>query len=383
MSRRADRLLLALVIALAAAGVVAVASQSRSARLAADFTVDYSAGVLLREGRLAAPYQQAELARTIRAVAPDSGIDQRLPYNLPLAAALPYAALSLLPLEAAFRLFQAISLGLVMAVVLLLQSAASLGRRAPLFAALGTLAAVPVWATLTEGQPTAFVLTGAGLVVVCLRFRLIGLAALGGGLLAVKPQYLPAYLAILLAAREWRLLLAALVGGTLMLLSPLAGGPGALLAMLHNALLVNELVSLHINESWVGLLAVALPTGVATTAAVLLDGTALLALAWVGWRRPSNLIAYAAIAGVLAVIASPHALPHDLILLAVPSWLTVRLQRDGQLPDLLRVWVLVDLALIVDLHGVPVPLAPIALTLLLGYIALRLHRTNDIQAMAA
>jgi hypothetical protein len=383
MRRRADRLLLALVIALAAAGVLTVASQSRPARLAADFTIDYSAGVLLREGKPAAAYQQAELARTIRAVAPDSGIDLRLPYNKPLAAALPFAALSLLPLEAAFRLWQGISLGLLGGVIWLLHSAAPLGRRAPLFAALGMLAAVPVWATLTEGQPTVLLLIGAALVVGSLRFRLVGLAGLAGCLLAVKPQYLPAYLAILLAAREWRLLLTAVAGGALVLLSPLAGGPGALPAMLHNALLANDAVSAHLDESWVGLLAVALPSRVATAATVLIDGTALLALAWVAWRRPSNLVAYAAIAGVLAVIASPHALPHDLVLLAVPAWLTVRLQRDGALPDLLPVWALVDLALIVDLRGLPVPLVPIALTLLLGVIVFRLARTDQRAAVAA
>ena len=101
------------------------------------------------------------------------------------------------------------------------------------------------------------------------------------------------------------------------------------------------------------------------------------------WRRPWNLTAYAALAGLLVVLASPHALPHDLVLLAVPVWLTVRLQRDQILPNLLPLWVLADLALLVDLRGLPIPVAPIALTLVLGCLVWRLRRIEPLRAVAA
>src|SRR4029077_4156564 len=71
MTRPFHRALLALVVALAAAGLLAILLQPRASRLSSDFTINYSAGVLVRQGPLAAPYQQAALGDTMRRVAPD------------------------------------------------------------------------------------------------------------------------------------------------------------------------------------------------------------------------------------------------------------------------------------------------------------------------
>ncbi len=141
MRRRLDRAMLASVIALAAAGLIVIVSQPAASRLSSDFTINYSAGVLIRQGHLAAPYRQAELGAMMRSVAPDGAIDPRLPFSLPLAAGLPYAALSLLPLEVAFRLFQLVSIALLLLAVVLLQRALPLPPGAPRLAVLGLLAA--------------------------------------------------------------------------------------------------------------------------------------------------------------------------------------------------------------------------------------------------
>ena len=124
MSRRLDRALLALVLALAAAGLMVVLTQSPASRLSSDFTINYSAGTLVREGHLAAPYQQAELGEMMRRVAPGGAIDPRLPFSLPLGAALPYALLSLLPIDLAFRLWQLVTVALLALAVVLLQRVA-------------------------------------------------------------------------------------------------------------------------------------------------------------------------------------------------------------------------------------------------------------------
>jgi hypothetical protein len=362
-----DRAMLALTVALAAAGLIVILTQSPASRLSSDFTINYSAGVLIRQGHLAAPYQQTELGDMMRRVAPDSAIDPRLPFSLPLAAALPYGVLSLLPIEVAFRLWQLITLALVLIAVLLLQRALPLQRGAPGLAMVGLLAAVPTWATLTEGQPTAWLFLGGALVVLALRSDSLALSACAGLLLAVKPQYVPAYLAVLFAARRWRSLAAATAGAGLLLLSTLAGGVDGMSAMLHNALTANQAVAVRLNESWIGLFGPALPASVATAVAIILYFGILAALWLLAWRRPASVIGFAALAGAVVALASPHALPHDLLILAVPAWLAIVLYRDGALPNPLPGLLAIDLALLIDVRGIDLPLAPIVLTAVVAW----------------
>jgi len=366
MSRRVPRALLALVLALAAAGLMVVLTQSPASRLSSDFTINYSAGTLVRQGHFAAPYQQAELGDMMRRVAPGGAIDPRLPFSLPLGAALPYAVLSLLPIEPAFRLWQLVTVALLLIAIVLLQRALPLPG-APGLAMVGLLAAIPAWATLTEGQPTAWLFLGGAMVVAVLHRDSPAMAAGAGVLLAVKPQYLPAYLAIIFAARRWRSLAAAAAGAGLLLLSPLVGGTTGLTAMVHNALSANQAVAVRLNESWIGLIGPALPASMATAVAIILYVGVLAALLVVAWRRPASVIGFAALVGALTVLASPHALPHDLLILAVPAWLAFVLYREGPLPNPVPGLLAVDVALLIDLRGVGLPLGPIVMTAVIAW----------------
>jgi len=375
LSRRVPRALFALVLALAAAGVMVVLTQSPASRLSSDFTINYSAGTLVRQGHFAAPYQQADLGDMMRRVAPGGAIDPRLPFSLPLGAALPYAALSLLPVELAFRLWQLVTVALLLIAVVLLQRAAptlpspagGVKIAVPGLAMVGLLAAIPTWATLTEGQPTAWLFLGGAMVVAVLRADSPALAAGAGLLLAVKPQYLPAYLAILFAARRWRSVAAAAAGAGLLLLSPLVGGTAGLMAMVHNALSANQAVAIRLNESWIGLIGPALPASIATVVAIILYLGVLAALLVVAWRRPASVTGFAALAGVLTVLASPHALPHDLLIVAVPAWLAFVLYREGALPNPLPGLLAVDVALLFDLRGADLPLGPMVMTAVVAW----------------
>jgi len=354
--------MLALVVALAAAGFLVILLQPRAARLSSDFTINYSAGVLVRQGHFAAPYQQAALADTMRRVAPDGAIDPRLPFSLPLVAALPFAALSLLSIDLAFRVWQIVAAALLLVAVLILQRARPLDRKAPAFAMLGLLAAVPTWTALTEGQVTPLLVVGGALLVAALSRDRWGLAAAGGALLAIKPQYLPAYLLVVLAARRWRMLLVAGVAATLVLMSPLAAGAGGMAAMVHNALRANQAVAIRLDEAWIGVLGPALPAVAATAVAIAAYLAVLAALGLIAWRRPASTTGFAVLAVALSLLASPHALPHDLLMLAVPAWLAVDLFFEGRLPNPIPGLLLIDLALLIDLHGVGLPLGPIVMT---------------------
>jgi len=397
--------MLAVTVALAAAGLAVILTQSPASRLSSDFTINYSAGVLVRQGHLAAPYHQGELGAVMQRVAPDGAIDPRLPFSLPLVAALPYALLSLLPLELAFRLFQLLSAALMLIALLHLQRGAptlpspnvsnarmalkrrSRGPTGPAsgggkylgLAVLGVLAAVPAWGAFTEGQPTAWLLLGAAMIVLALRSDSPALAAGAGMLLAVKPQYLPVYLTILFAARRWRSLGAAAAGGAVVLLSPLAGGAGGLEAMVRNALSANQAVAIRLNEAWIGVIGPALPTRVATLVAIALYLAVLLALCWLAWRRPPSVMGFAALAGALAVLASPHALPHDLLILVVPAWLAIVLYRQGGLPNPLPALLAIDLAVLIDLRGIDIALGPIVMTAIVAWYGWQFRRRAERQ----
>lgn len=370
MTRPIDRAMLALVVALAAAGLIVLLTQPPASRLSSDFTINYSAGLLVRQGNLAAPYRQAELGEMMRRVAPGGAIDPRLPFSLPLAAALPYAGLSLLPITVAFRVWQLITVALLMLAVVVLQRAAptlKVSNARIGLAMIGLLAAVPTWATLTEGQPTAWLFLGGAMVIYALRSDSLALAAGAGFLLAVKPQYVPAYLIVLFAARRWRSLAAASAGAGLMVLSPLTGGVDALSAMVHNALSANQAVAVRLNEAWIGLIGPAFPATVATMVAIALYLGVLAVLFMLAWRRPTSIVGFAGVAGALTVLASPHALPHDLLILAAPAWLATVLFRERAIPNPLPGLLAIDLALLIDLRSPALPLGPIVMTLVVAW----------------
>lgn len=377
MRRIPDRLLVGLLLGLAAAGLLIILRQTIAGGSGTDFNIDYAAGVLLRQGRFADVYSQPALVSTIHRAMPQSAIDPRLPFNLPLAAALPDALLAFFPPAAAFRVWVLISMALMLGSVVLLQRAWFLHPRALLYGALAILAAVPAWATLTEGQVTPIVLMGATLLTVSVsRIGLAssGLAALGGALLVVKPQYLPPYLLILVAARNWRALLAAIAGASPVLLSPLIAGPPSLVAMVNNALLADKTVSIRANETWMGVIGAVLPARIAIALGLVIFACSLVTLGWIAWRRTLGQVPFMLLAGGLALLASPHGLPQDALVLLIPAWLSFALYPRDQwrLPAL--GWVAVDLALVVDLHGIGVPLAPVALTLSLGFLLWRFRR---------
>jgi len=150
-------------------------------------------------------------------------------------------------------------------------------------------------------------------------------------------------------------------------MSSLAGGASGLSGMVHNALSANQAVPVRMNEAWVGLYGMALPAPGATMVAIAIYLATLTALALLAWRRPTSVLGFAALASVLIVLASPHALPHDLLILVVPAWLAVVLFRDGALRNPIPGLLLTELALLLDLHGLAFPLGPAVITAVVAW----------------
>lgn len=361
MRARWPRLAVAVVAAFLIAGLLVVGHQSSLARRSADFTINYSAAMLIREGHPQAIYQRDQLGPLMFRLS-DHAIDPRLPFDAPLALALPWVPLTFLPLELAFHLWQLVTLGLLVLALLLLARWLPLGRRSLPLAIAALLAFPASWALFSEGQSSGLLLLGAVLLIGAWRHDRWWMAAVGALLLGLKPQYLPAYLVLLGAGRQWRTLAAAIVGAFAVGLSPLlAGGVNGMFAMVWSALEAGQGV-VRYNDSLIGTVSPFLPGRLPTLLGFSLWAIALAALAVAARRGPrAHAIAFATLATTVAILLSPHALPYDTVLLAVPAWLSFVLHRTKAIPNPAPLWMAIALALVVDLGSPFVSLAPVVL----------------------
>ena len=332
-----------------------------------DFTVLYTAATFVRHGQLAAVYDQAQMGAALLQVS-DGHIDPTLTFDYPLADALPLVPLTLLPLQAAFRVWQFLILLLLASAVWLLNRLHPLGTSAVRWGLLAVLAAEPTWAVLTEGQLGGVLLMGAVAMLAAAGRDRAASGFLGGVLLAFKPQYLPAYVALLWAGRCRRALLTVLAGSVLVGCSAwLAGGPSGMVAMVRAMLAGSAWADLRSMDSWAGLLAVVLPPRAAMIAGLCLFGATLILLPVLAGRRLMDLLPFAGLAGCLALLGSPHTLPHDMVLLLVPAWAAFVLHRQGRLRSPVGGLVILQVGWVVDLHGLPVSAGALALTGVLGW----------------
>lgn len=397
MKTRAQRLTAACVLALVFAGLLVVAHQSSLARRSADFTIDYSAALLIREGHPDAIYDRARLGTLMLRIS-DQAIDPRLPFDAPLAMALPYVPLTFLPLEAAFHVWQLITVALLVLAFWLLARWMPLGRRAPLLGAVALFALPATWALLSEGQSSALLLLGSALLIGAWQRGSMLLAFTGGLLLAMKPQYVPAFLSIFLAARAWRPLFAALLGCVAVGLSPLlAGGVHGMSAMVWSALDAGQGV-IRYNESLIATLAPLLPGSWPTFVGFGLWGVVLIALTWMAIRIPHPYpppqggreipagrdAAFAVLATSAGLIFAPHALPYDLVLIVVPLWLAYALHRRGEIPTPAPAALAIAGAMVLDLGSHFINLAPVVMLACLAiYTALWLKRRPAMHRVSA
>lgn len=367
MSRRTRRWLAGLLAGFALMPVVLSIRAGAASVQNSDFTVLYTAATLVRQGQAAAVYDPARMGPALLRVS-DGRIDPKLVFDYPLADALVFVPLTALPLQLAFRIWQLMVVLLLGATVWLLGRTQALPSSAPAWALLAVLAAEPTWALLTEGQLGGLLVLGsAAMLIGATRDRPAwGLA--GGALLAIKPQYLPAYLLLLLAARGWRALAAACTGGIVVAFSALlAGWPSGLAAMLRSMLSAGVATDVRSMDGWIAVLALGLPQRLATTVGLCVFAATLAALLVVALRGRLDPLAVAGLAGCLALLGSPHTLPHDVVLLLVPGWAAFALHRAGRLASPIPAVAVMQAAWLADLHGMPASAGALALTGVLGW----------------
>ena len=363
-----------LIIAIAAALLVAYAvmwTQVSSFNVGrSDFTAFYVGGTLLREGHTGDLYSQAVQQPLHDAlIAPDR--EGNLPFvNTPVAAALVLPA-TFLPLDAAYRLWSVLQLAvLVLAVVIAVRTVEWPAGTPRLWQAAAGAAALAGVGTLTmfvQAQWTPLLALG---LVVAYRSWKGGHLATGAAVLVVsagiaKPHLALGLLAFLLGWRQRRVIIGAIAGAAGLAVASLAlvgpAGVAGFVSILASSTTRWELATM---VSFIGVVGSVAGNGLVAHAVGLV--ASLLACAgavWLGMtvrRDPRRLDAALAGAAVLSLVASPHAYPDDLVMLApaLVIGVAVAARRAGSAAELtftspvalvFGAWALITVAACADL----------------------------------
>jgi hypothetical protein len=396
-----------LIIAIAAALLVAYAviwTQVSSFEIGrSDFTAFYVGGTLLREGHTGDLYSQAVQSPLHTAlIAPDR--EANLPFvNTPIAAALVLPA-TFLPLDAAYRLWSVLELVvLILAVVLAVRWVewpVGTPRIWRVAAAAAALAGMGTWTMFVQAQWTPVLALG---IVIAYRSWKRGHLATGAAVLVVsagiaKPHLALGLLAFLLGWRERRVILGALAGvGALALASLALVGPAGVAGFVSILASSTTRWELATMVSFIGVVGAVFGNGLAAhlvgLAASLL---ACAAAVWLGMRVRSDfgrLDTALVGAAVLSLVASPHAYPDDLVMLA-PAFVigvasaarrmsaSASMRLANPLVSVYGAWALITVAACVDLIDAaafpPGQLAGWALVLAAVLAGVATGRNNDL-----
>ncbi|MHB8488485.1 MAG: glycosyltransferase 87 family protein [Candidatus Dormibacteria bacterium] len=291
-----------------------------------DFTAFYVGGTLLREGHTGDLYSQAVQQPLHDAlIAPDR--EGNLPFvNTPVAAALVLPA-TFLPLDVAYRAWSVLELAiLVLAIVVAIRSVewpAGTARIWQVAAGAVALAGVGTWTMAVQAQWTPVLALG---LVLAYRSWKGGHLATGAAVLIMsagiaKPHLALGLLAFLLGWRERRLIIGAIAGAAGLALASIAlvgpGGVAGFIGILASSTTRWDLATM---VSFIGVVGSLFGNGVAAHVIGLLASLlACAAAVWLGTavrRDPSRLDTALVGAAVLSLVASPHAYPDDLVMLA-------------------------------------------------------------------
>jgi len=289
-----------------------------------DYTQFYVMGSLAREGRLGSLYDPAAHLEAGRARI-DAGLALYSAHpNYGPQVALAFMPLAALPYAASLALFLILSaFCYACAVWLVWRECAALRPHGRLVALLA--AASPLFLTVVRyGQASAFALLALSLAFVALRRNRPVLGGLAIGCLAYKPQLGIVIGAAILMARQWRVVAgAALAVAAQAVIAIAAAGwttSGQYAAELWRLSLDPSLVQLYPSEvhsirGFIQLLAPAAPLVALGTA---LGLAVSLAAAIRSWSTPSSIGVRWGLLIVLTILASPHLLTYDLVLLTLP-----------------------------------------------------------------
>jgi Glycosyltransferase family 87 len=318
-----------------------------------DFTIFYSAGLMVRQGLGHHLYDGNLQYQVQRSFAPQVEIRQAaLPYNHPPFEALIFAPLTFLPYWTAYLTWNLLNLGMLALVSRLLRPHIAILQKKPLVVwVVGLLASFPVVAALLQGQDVILLLLLQTLAFVALKRHSDFLAGSWLGLGSFRIQFvLPLMLILWLGWKRPKVLLgfvaACLFVGAISL--AIVGREQAVhypVSVLHmervveNADMVPSMPNLRgLFEGW------KVQGKLATVLHVLSLVFSVVLLAWVivtsrkeldepgfekpGFDEPTGL--HFAMAAITSVLVGYHAFSHDLVLLIIPLFIVLNVMFAGE-----------------------------------------------------
>jgi hypothetical protein len=383
---------LALAMGFLAAYLGIWAQLSRADQTGSDYSTFHVAALTWRNGHGGQLYDQVAETRLHETLVP-AGYHVDLPFISPPTTALLTAPLTALDLGAAFRVASLVQCALAAAAVAVALRAAPRPRGQSRAQTLATgaiaLAGVGTLVTLLMGQWDGFCAFGLALAYAAWRCDRPGIAGLALALTIAptKPHIALGLVAFLLATRHARAIAGAAAGAaTTVLAGLLVAGPhgwmgwlGSLSLSSSHSPLPSLLGFTGLFGSWLG------DTTTARTLATLATVAAVAGCAVLGerYRRDRSALEPAlAGAAALSLVAAPHLLMHDLVLLAPAAAWTLQWAACRSVPVHRRAvvaWLVLNLAAVLDLgnsaSAPPGRLVPVALAVL-GVVALRVRERS-------
>lgn len=289
-----------------------------------DFIQYYVMGSLMLEGRADALYDaDVHLAEGRRRIHPELGLYAGHA-NYPPAVAIAFAPFARLPFGWALGIFLGVS-AIVYALSVWLTWKGCAALREDRWLVVLIAAASPLFLTVVRyGQLSAFTLCFFALALAAFRSRRAFAAGLAIGMLAYKPQLGVVAAVVLVVCREWRAVSGAVtaVAGQLVIGWAVAGTVvmREYVSVLWTLMLNPALVQLYPSEvhSLRGFFQLLVPFPAAVTVCCLITLGAALLLAVRSWRTAAPMAVKWGQIVLLTVLASPHLLAYDLILLTIP-----------------------------------------------------------------
>ena len=308
--------------------------------------------VMVREGNGARLYDaraQREVQR--RVLEPYVSREELLPFNHPPFEALILAPIIGLPYPVLFALWTLGSVVMLAAALTVMSAALPMARPLRWAVSLAACSYLPFSQSLLMGQTSAFVLEGLCGTYAALRTGHRGWAGLSLLLVALKPQFLPVVILLLVLQRHWRTLVVFASCSTVatVLVMPILGAawPLAYLRLLLSPTQLNN-TQIHpeVMHNWRGFAVNILGDTASGLVVPVFAGLSIASLsvmlfAW--WRSDAQQHSFEidsmawppahdllwALTGIVAVLVSPHLMPHDLTLLVLPGWIIVAYATSG------------------------------------------------------
>jgi hypothetical protein len=337
-----------------------------------DFIAFYTGGHFVASGHASDIYSIPAVGRFERhLVYPLTVRWGALPWIYPPFLGILLAPLGALPYTFAWWTWFAINFALLLWSIRWLVSLLRLSQGRKVVFWLITLSFLPAFIALVQAQLSIVLLACfTGAIVSLERDRRV----LAGALLActlIKPQYCLPLLLVLALRREWRTLAGfALTAAAFTGIPVLLFGPGMIrgyLAILRAAQGWHTRYGYgpRTNYGLAGFMQLLLARHTATMAANALIVLSLAALVWLVYRRVQADAALA-LAMLVGILASPHVLVHDLILVLIPVTLALRTRSADMsgLPGILTFGYVAIFAGLRTVSIVPLQLSAVAMAAL-------------------